>query len=120
MTFIDHQMTVVGHQIRDFAFPDQALDQCHVDDSGRLSFATPDGADLLRINLQEGSQAFDPLSEQLIAVNQDERVPATMSNERGRDDRLSESGRGGENTGVMRNESVEGLQLRRPQLALER
>ena len=44
---------------------------------------------------------------------------AAVCNERRRDDRLAEGGRGGEHAVVMGDESIEGFQLRPAQFALE-
>ena len=61
MAFIDDKVSVVGNNVVYFAFADQALDQRHVDHTGRFAFAAADGADQLRVDLQKGLQPLDPL-----------------------------------------------------------
>ena len=61
VTFINNQMAIICDKIRDFALLDKALDQCDVDDPGRLPAPAADDPDLLRINAQEGPQPLYPL-----------------------------------------------------------
>ena len=119
MAFIDNQMTVIGYDIRDFTISDKALDQRHIDDPGRLPSPAADNADLLRVDVQEGSQAFDPLIEQFAPMNENKRISGALCDERCCDNRLAKGGRGGKHAVIMGNKSVEGLQLWPSQFALE-
>lgn len=120
MAFVDNQMTVIGNDISDLSSAYQALDERHINDAGRLSFSTPDNADLFRVDVQKGTQALHPLSEEFPAMNENQRVAGSMRDECGRDNRLAKGGRGGEHAVVVGNKSVKSPGLRPSQFALER
>src|SRR5437762_1862193 len=53
MALIDDQMAVVRYQVGYFASAHEALDQRDVNDAGRLAASAANGADVLRIDLEE-------------------------------------------------------------------
>jgi hypothetical protein len=75
MAFIDDQMSIRPNEIVDFAAPNQALNQRHVDDAGRFALAGPDHPDLLRVDLQEGPQALQPLGSTSKSYLKDQPLP---------------------------------------------
>jgi hypothetical protein len=90
MAFIYDQMIVVRNEVRDLATTHEALNQRDIHDTGRLAPATADDPDILRIDVEEGPEAFDPLSEQFSAMNKDERIASPMRDQRGCNNRLAE------------------------------
>ena len=112
-------MAVITDDVRDLSFAHQALDKCYINDTRRLSFSTANNADLFLVYLQKGSQTLHPLVEQLSSVDQDERVPSTVRNQRRPDDRLAKGGRRGKHPILMGDENAKSLQLRPSQFALE-
>jgi hypothetical protein len=119
VAFIDNEMSIVRHEIRDFPFPYYALDQRNVDDPCRLTSSATSDSNLLRIDVQEGSQALYPLTEQLAAMNQHKRISGTSRDERDRKNGLPKRGCSRQDTMVVRDKCVEGLPLRRLQLSTE-
>src|SRR5713226_5756522 len=82
VTFINNEVTVIRYEIRDFTVSDKALDRRDIDDPGRLPPPAADNSNLFQINVQEGSQPFDPLIEQFAPVNEDKRISGASSDER--------------------------------------
>jgi hypothetical protein len=119
VTFINNKMTVIRYEIRDFTVSDKALDQRNIDDPGRLPPPAADNSNLFRINVQEGSQPFDPLIEQFAPVDEDKRISGASGEKRCRYNGFPESGRGSKNAVIMRKKCVEGFQLWSPQFSLE-
>src|SRR6266699_3051916 len=119
MALIDDQVAVISDDVRDLSFAHQALDKRYINDTRRLSFSAANNADLFLVYLQKGSQTLHPLVEQPSSVDQDERVPSTVRNQRRRDDRLAKGGRRGKHPVLMGDENVKSLQLRPSQFALE-
>src|SRR6056297_1661897 len=69
MALIDDKMAVIGNEIVNFALANQTLDQRHIDHSGRFTLSGTDGADLLRVDLQKGAKALDPLVKEFTTVD---------------------------------------------------
>ena len=111
MTLVDDKMTVVRHQVQYIAVPHEALDQRDINDAGRLPASATDDADVLRIDIEKGPEAFHPLGEQFATMNENERISPPLSNERGSHNRLAEGGCCREHAMVVRHEGVERLDL---------
>ena len=69
--------------------------------------------------IQECPEPGEPLVHQLAAVNQDESVPGARGDDRGRNHRLAESGRGREDARLVRQQRGGGGVLSGHQLAQE-
>ncbi len=50
MALIDDKMAIFANDIVNFTLANQALDQRHVDHTGRFALSGTDGADLLRVD----------------------------------------------------------------------
>jgi hypothetical protein len=85
VAFIHHQMTIVADPVVHRAFADEALHQRHVQRTGQFSAPTAQPTDGLRRHAQESGEPFDPLLQELLAVNENEGVYAAFSNEPGRE-----------------------------------
>lgn len=115
VAFVHDEMAVVGHQIRHFPPPDQALDKRDVDDACRFAAPAANDADMLRVNCEEGFETFDPLGEQFSAVHEDQRVASSRRNQCRGDDRLAEGGGGGQHAEVVHRQRFIGFDLPAPQ-----
>ena len=118
VAFVNDKMTMV-HQVRYLALPHEALDQRDIDDTGRIAAPAPDDADILRIDIEKRLKAFHPLAEQLSMMDENKRILAPLSNERGGHNRLAEGGGRCEHVIVMRRQGVECFNLRAVQRSLE-
>ena len=119
VAFVNDKMTIVRYQVGYFALPHEALDQRDINNTGRLAASAPDDADILRIEIEKCLEAFHPLVEQLPTVDENERIPPPLSNERCGHNRLTEGGGRREHAIVMRRQGVECLDLRAVQRSLE-
>jgi hypothetical protein len=68
---------------------------------------------LLWVDVQEGPQTLHPLIKKLATMDQDERIPQAMCDQRGGDDRLAECRRGREDAMIVKSEIREGSPLDR-------
>jgi hypothetical protein len=80
---------------------DRATDEDRHGNHRRLSLPAADNAGLFWIDLQEGSQTFYPLVEQLSPVNQYERVLGAARNQCSRNDCIARCGRCSKHAVVM-------------------
>ena len=120
MAFVDNQMAIICNDVGDLAITYQALDQSHVNDAGRLSFPTANDADLLRVDVQKGTQSLHPLGQQFTTMDKHQRVPGPMGDKCGGDNRLAKRRRGGKHSSVVGYESFKSPGLRSSQFPLER
>jgi hypothetical protein len=111
VAFVDNKMSVTGKDIGNLSIAHQALDECHIDNARRLSFPTADNSDLFRINVQKRPQALHPLGEQFPAMNKNQSIASSISDECGGDNRLAEGRHGGEHAVAVGHESLESLGL---------
>ena len=119
VAFVNDKMTIVRDQVRYLALPHEALDQRDIYDTSRIAASAPDDADILRIDIEKRLKAFHPLAEQLSTMDENKRIPAPLSNERGCHNRLAEGGGRREHAIVMRRQGVECFDLRVVQRSLE-
>ena len=71
MTFIDDNVPVVSHQIRDDTLLYQALHDGDIDITGRLLFSAMYDAELGRRDIQKGLETRHPLVEKLAPMDED-------------------------------------------------
>lgn len=105
-------MAVISDQICDLTITHEALDECDINRTCRLSFPAANNADLFWVHVQKRSQTLHPLIEQLSSMDENERISGAISNQGRRNDRLAERGCRGKYASFMGDKSVEGLQLR--------
>ena len=119
MALIDDKMAVIGNDIVNFALANQALDQRHVDHTGGFALSRANGADLLRVNLQKGLEALDPLAKEFATMNKNQRIAGTTRDQRRGHNRLAECGRGGKHAGIVFGQCFERSRLLLAKFATE-
>src|SRR5882724_4901693 len=78
MAFIDNEMTVTRDQIRHLSLANETLYHCHINSSGGLAATATDSTNVIDIHRQKLPQAFDPLLQQFLPMNQNERVDSSV------------------------------------------
>ena len=119
VALVDDEVAVVGHAVVHDALAHQALNERHVELPVGLRFPPPIRPIRLRGSTEKRRQALHPLIEQLLSMHEHQRVDAALGDQPRGDDRLAEGGRGGQHTGVVRQQRVRGGLLFRPQFAVE-
>ena len=94
-------MAIVTDEIAHLAIADETLDQRDVDAPGRFAPAATNDADVAINDRKECLQSFAPLVEELLAMNQHQRVAAPGRNHFCTDDGLAKRRRGGQRAVVM-------------------
>ena len=112
MALVNDKMAVVSHQVRYLAAAHETLDQSDIQNACRLAKPAADDPDSLRIDIKEGSEAFDSLGEQLAAMDKNERVARSSSDECGGHDGFAEGGCGRQHASIVRRQRLECLHLR--------
>jgi hypothetical protein len=95
VAFVGDHLPVLGDAIVHDIFADKALNDRHVEHSGRLFATAANAADRLRGKAEECCQAFDPLVQELAPMHEHQRVDAALGDQPGSDDGLAERRRGG-------------------------
>lgn len=101
VAFIDDYLPVLGDAIVHDIFADEALNDRHVQQPGRLFATTANAADRLRRKAEERCQAFDPLVQQLAPMHEHQRIDSPLGDQPGSNDCLAERRRGGQDTGFV-------------------
>jgi len=78
VALIYNQIAVLADEVVDHMFMTQALSHRHVDLPGRLMLAAANLPNLLRCQAQELAQCFNPLVEQLLAMNDHQGVDPAL------------------------------------------
>lgn len=114
------RMAIVTDEIAHLAIAGETLDQRDVDAAGRFAPAATNGADVAINDRKECSQSFAPLVDELLAMNQHQRVAAPGRNHFCTDDGLAKRRRGGQHAVVMGLDGGDGCRLDVVQLAEKR
>ena len=101
VAFIHDHLTLLGDAIVHDAFPDEALNDRHIEQPGRLVAATANAANRLRWEVEKRRQTLDPLVQELAPMHEHQRIDAALGDQPGRDDGLAERRRGGQDTSVV-------------------
>ena len=101
VTFIDDHLPVIGDAIVHDIFADEALNDRHIEQPGRLVAAAANAADRLRREVEKRRQPFDPLVQELAPMHEHQRIDAALGDQPGSDDCLAERRRGGQDTSVV-------------------
>ena len=120
VAFVDDHVAVIGHDVRDHALSDQALNDADVHPPGRPSSASADATDRFGRHVEERRKALDPLVEQLPPMHQHECVDAALRDEPRGDDGLAKCGGRGQDPCVMAQDGLSSGLLFRSELALKR
>src|SRR5487761_2537504 len=89
VTLIHDHMSILGDVVLHFAFTVQALKQGYVDEPRPGVLSAKDLTDGPRRKIQKHRQSRKPLFEQLLAMNEDQRIHAPRGNQFGAHDSLS-------------------------------
>lgn len=81
VAFIDDDLPILADAVINDPLADEALNDGHVEQPGRLVSAVANSSDRLSRQIQERREALDPLIEQLPTMNEDKRVDAALGNE---------------------------------------
>src|SRR5689334_16962913 len=119
MTLVDDHMPIAADEIVDLIPVDETLDHRDVKGTVRIALAASDAANPLLVDAEEHRQLCDPLLEQWLAVDHDQRAAGALGNEEGSEHRLSDSGWSDEHSGVVREERLSRVTLRVGQVAVE-
>ena len=101
VAFIDDHLAVLGDAIVHDTLADEALNDRHVEQPGRLVAAAANAADRLGREVEKRRQTLDPLVQELAPMHEHQRIDAALGDQPGSDDRLAERRRGGQDTSVV-------------------
>src|SRR5450631_3007823 len=101
MALIDDKMTVIQHAVIYLVLAYHTLDQRYVDLAGESLLSTAHHADHIGLNVEKCTQLFNPLIEQLLAMDQNQHIAAPRSDERNGEHGFAEGRSGGQHTIVM-------------------
>ena len=101
VAFIDDHLPVLGDAIVHDIFADEALNDRHIEQPGRLVAAAANSADRLGREVQKRRQTLDPLVQELAPMHEHQRIDAALGDQPGSDDRLAERRRGGQDTSLV-------------------
>jgi hypothetical protein len=95
------EMAIVGDEVGDCAFSNEALDECDVDFSRGFASAAADASEDILRRIQKGFEPRGPLLEELLAVDEDERVDPAGSYQPSSKNGFPKSSSGGENSTIV-------------------
>ena len=78
MAFIDDEVSVVGDEVFDSALADEALDDRDVDYTGEFLATASETSDFFFLQIEELRKSLDPLIHELLAMDEDEGVDASL------------------------------------------
>jgi hypothetical protein len=111
MALIYDELAIPSYQVGNLAFPDQALNQRDIDAASRLAAPAANYADVSLLHGEEGLQTLGPLREKLASMHKHERAASPLRDQRGRDNRLTESRRRGKHAKIMARQHVQSRDL---------
>ena len=120
MTLVNDHVTVLRNPVVHHTFANQTLDHGDVKRACWPASATANTTDGFRRDSQEGREAFDPLLQQLSAVNQNQCVYPPLSDQPSTNDSLPEGSRRCQDAGVVRQHRSGREPLVPSQLSAER
>ena len=98
VAFIDDHLPVIADAIVHDIFTDEALNDRHIEQPGRLVAAAANAADRLGREVEKRRQTLDPLVQELAPMHEHQRIDAALGDQPGSDDCLAECRRGGQHT----------------------
>jgi hypothetical protein len=119
VALVDDNVTIPCDQVVDRSLADEALDHGDVQPSRRGTLARADLPDRLGVDAEKHGQLRDPLIQERLPMDQDQRRPGAGRDEVGPDDGLADARRRHENPDVVYQQRSGGLVLDGSQCALE-
>ena len=113
VAFIDDNLPVAGHEIRDGLPAYQALDHRDVDPAGGVALSGTDLPDPLGVDTEEHGELRTPLVEQRSSMYQDQRAAGAGGHQISAYDCLARARRGDQNAAVAREKRAGCLFLNR-------
>src|SRR5205085_2406860 len=89
VALIDDDVPVAGDEVVDFFLADETLDHRNIDVAVGLAFVAPDTADLLLVDAEEDRQLCNPLLEERLAMDEDQRIAGALCDQICAEDCLS-------------------------------
>src|SRR6185295_8486684 len=101
VAFIDNHLAVLGDAVVHDILADEALNDRHIEQPGRLVAATANPANRLRREVEKRRQTLDPLVQELAPMHEHQRINPALGDQPGSDDCLAERRRGGQDTSIV-------------------
>ena len=79
VALIDDDLSVLGDAIVHDTFADEALNDRHIEQPGRLVAAAANAANRLRREVEKRRQTFDPLVQELAPMHEHQRIDAALA-----------------------------------------
>ena len=92
VALIHDNVSIASHEVSHVAEPNQALHHRHVDLAGRSVFSRADLPDFFRFFTQEQRKLCDPLIEERLPMNENERVSTPHGDQKDTYDGLASPG----------------------------
>ena len=90
VAFIDDHLAVLGDAIAHDIFADEALNDRHIEQPGRLVSAAANAAHRIGREVEKRRQTLDPLVQELAPMHEHQRIDAALGDQPGSDDCLAE------------------------------
>ena len=81
MAFIYNDLTIVCHPVIYHVSPNETLNQSHIQSACQLLSSAPKPANATRWNSEERNQPFNPLFQELLTMDQYNRIDASLRDE---------------------------------------
>lgn len=107
VTLVDDHVTVVGKDVVGGFRAHEVLNHRNVELTVWATFACTDLSDVSWIDAEEDRELRDPLIQQRLPVDKDQRATGPRRDEIGADDRLTDARRRDEDTDVMREDRTQ-------------
>ena len=104
VALVHDKMPIIFDQVRHLAFPDQALNERHIDNTGRPFLPAANNANAIGVDIEERAEPRNPLIQQLLAMHQDQRISGPFRDEFSRNHGLPEGRCRRQHTGVVRHQ----------------
>jgi len=101
VAFVDDYVPIVTNTVVHNTFANEALDDGHIEQTGRCLSATADSTNRLCRYVQEGRETLDPLVEELPPMHEHQRAGVALCDQPGGNHRFPEGCRCGQDTGLM-------------------
>ena len=81
VAFVNDEMSIVSDDVTHDVLSYQALDDRHIQQSGRLPASAPDPADELGMKSEKARQSLHPLFQQLPAMHENQRIDGALGDQ---------------------------------------
>jgi hypothetical protein len=114
VALVDDHLTILGDKVLYFIFPVEALNDRNIHMSSPVHLPATDLPKRFRWQIQEHCQPLMPLIEQLLPVNQNQRIDLAIRDQPGGNGSLSESRWSAQKALVVLDDLENSLLLERP------